>query len=181
SRSAIDSGIAVGLQRDADALAAVHSQPLLQTAPLFDDDHRVAAYGEVAVVRLLIGCRDESRDCHLVAGPAQASEAQKNQRQREPREEKQSHVGMDCNADATRALLSSFLDMPRTLRSSPGAAAIAAATVALPSAQRDVPTPQSVLGWEPCADYKLATYEQIEDYFRKLAAAAPGRMKLVEM
>src|SRR5215467_9534154 len=56
-----------------------------------------------------------------------------------------------------------------------------AAAVALPSAQRDVPTPQSVLGWEPCADYKLATYEQIEDYFRKLAAAAPARMKLVEM
>src|SRR5581483_6583267 len=43
------------------------------------------------------------------------------------------------------------------------------------------PTPASVIGWEPCADYKLATYEQIEDYFRKLAAAAPSRMKLVEM
>ena len=34
---------------------------------------------------------------------------------------------------------------------------------------------------EGCADYKLATYEQIEDYFRKLATAVPGRMKLVEM
>jgi hypothetical protein len=44
-----------------------------------------------------------------------------------------------------------------------------------------VPTPQSVIGWEPCADYKLATCEQIEDYFRRLAAAAPTRMKLVEM
>jgi hypothetical protein len=61
------------------------------------------------------------------------------------------------------------------------ALSLAAATVALPSAQRDVPAPQSVIGWEPCADYKLATYEQIEDYFRKLAAAAPARMKLVEM
>ena len=40
---------------------------------------------------------------------------------------------------------------------------------------------QSVIGWEPCADYKLATYEQIEDYFRKLATAVPGRMKLVDM
>ena len=71
--------------------------------------------------------------------------------------------------------------MTRSTRSFALAAAIAAATVALPSAQRDVPTPQSVLGWEPCADYKLATYEEIEDYFRKLAAAAPGRMKLVDM
>ncbi|HEV2983823.1 MAG TPA: M14 metallopeptidase family protein, partial [Vicinamibacterales bacterium] len=58
---------------------------------------------------------------------------------------------------------------------------LVAAIVALLSAQPAVPTPQSVIGWEPCADYKLATYEQIEDYFRKLAAAAPGRMKLVEM
>src|SRR5262245_1372862 len=54
-------------------------------------------------------------------------------------------------------------------------------TSAWPHAQREVPTPLSVIGWEPCADYKLATYEQIEDYFRKLAAAAPARMKLVEM
>src|SRR5881296_1981417 len=55
---------------------------------------------------------------------------------------------------------------------------------AVPAAQRPAaspPTPQSVIGWEPCADYKLATYEQIEDYFRKLAAAVPARMKLVEM
>src|SRR5262245_61652667 len=52
---------------------------------------------------------------------------------------------------------------------------------AWPHAQPAVPTPLSVIGWEPCADYKLATYEQIEDYFRKLAAAAPARMKLVEM
>src|SRR5882672_10901831 len=50
---------------------------------------------------------------------------------------------------------------------------------ALPRSQP--PTPQSVIGWEPCADYKLATYEQIEDYFRKLATAVPGRMKLVDM
>src|SRR5262245_21400946 len=60
--------------------------------------------------------------------------------------------------------------------------ALAAATgVALLSAQPTVPTPRSVIGWEPCADYKLATYEQIEDYFRKLASASPNRMKLVEM
>src|SRR6185295_12103373 len=52
-------------------------------------------------------------------------------------------------------------------------------TVAQP--QPPAPTPESVLGWEPCADYKLATYEQIEAYFRALAAAVPQRMKLVEM
>jgi zinc carboxypeptidase len=71
--------------------------------------------------------------------------------------------------------------MTRTTRSIALALALAGAAVALPSAQRDVPTPESVIGWEPCADYKLATYEQIEDYFRKLAAATPSRMKIVEM
>src|SRR5690349_23911464 len=71
--------------------------------------------------------------------------------------------------------------MMRIMRRVVCALAVAAATVALPSAQRDVPTPQSVIGWEPCADYKLATYEQIEDYFRKLAAAAPARMQIVDM
>ena len=63
----------------------------------------------------------------------------------------------------------------------PFAIALVLFAVALPSAQLAVPTPGSVIGWEPCADYKLATYEQIESYFRKVAAAAPGRVKLVEM
>src|ERR1044072_3442825 len=70
--------------------------------------------------------------------------------------------------------------MNRSLRSIALAAA-RAASGALPSAQSGVPTPQSVVGWEPCADYKLATYEQIEDYFRKVAAAAPARIKLVDI
>ena len=48
-------------------------------------------------------------------------------------------------------------------------------------AQPTAPTPESVIGWPPCADYKLATYEQIEDYFRKLAVAVPSRMQVVEM
>src|SRR5262249_27099001 len=73
------------------------------------------------------------------------------------------------------------ISMIRRWRSIPLAAALAAISVALLSAQRTVPTPAAVLGWEPCADYKLATYEQIEDYFRKVAAAAAGRMQLVEM
>ena len=60
--------------------------------------------------------------------------------------------------------------------------ALVAGLATAPSAQSPgVPTPQSVIGWEPCADYKLATYEQIEEYFRKLAAAAPARMRLVDM
>src|SRR5215468_2071198 len=59
--------------------------------------------------------------------------------------------------------------------------AIAIAAGSTTAAQRGAPTPESVLGWQPCTDYKLATYEQIEDYFRKLAAAVPSRMQLVEM
>jgi hypothetical protein len=55
-----------------------------------------------------------------------------------------------------------------------------AAGVATPAGQASVPTPASVIGWEPCADYTLATYEQIADYFRKLDAATE-RMQLVEM
>ena len=44
---------------------------------------------------------------------------------------------------------------------------------------RAVPAPQSVLGFRPGADYKLATYDQSVDYFRKLAAAVKS-MKIVE-
>ncbi|MPZ20413.1 MAG: peptidase M14 [Luteitalea sp.] len=46
--------------------------------------------------------------------------------------------------------------------------------------QGSVPTPASVLGFAPCSDYKLATYEQIGDYFRKLDAASE-RMQLLEI
>src|SRR5215468_2664923 len=34
-----------------------------------------------------------------------------------------------------------------------------------------IPTPESVFGFKPGADYKLATYDQSLDYFRKVAAA----------
>ncbi|MFP5378782.1 MAG: M14 family zinc carboxypeptidase, partial [Vicinamibacteria bacterium] len=61
------------------------------------------------------------------------------------------------------------------------AVVIAAAMWSLPSAaQSTVPTPASVIGWEPCADYKLATYEQISAYFRALDAAS-DRMRLFEI
>ena len=46
-------------------------------------------------------------------------------------------------------------------------------------AQRGVPTPESVFGFRPGADYKLATYDQSVDYFKKLAAASKY-VKLVE-
>ena len=71
--------------------------------------------------------------------------------------------------------------MHRSWRSIAIAATLATAGVALASAQRGIPSPASVIGWEPCADYKLATYEQIENYFRTLAAAAPERVRLVDM
>jgi hypothetical protein len=36
----------------------------------------------------------------------------------------------------------------------------------------NVPAPESVFGFKPGADYKLATYEQSIEYFKKLAAAS---------
>src|SRR4029078_1723486 len=46
---------------------------------------------------------------------------------------------------------------------------------AAPSAQNrggGVPTPDSVFGFAPGADYKLATYDQSVDYFKKVAASS---------
>ncbi|GAA2083167.1 hypothetical protein GCM10009801_43450 [Streptomyces albiaxialis] len=43
-----------------------------------------------------------------------------------------------------------------------------------------IPTPESVIGWTPCADHKIATYEQIARYCRELARAS-DRMRLVEI
>lgn len=42
-----------------------------------------------------------------------------------------------------------------------------------------IPTPESVLGFKPGADMKLATYDQAIDYFKKLAASSPS-LKLME-
>ena len=55
---------------------------------------------------------------------------------------------------------------------------LAAAPVALVGEGR-VPTPESVFGFRPGADYKLATYDQSIDYFKKLAAGSKY-VKLVE-
>jgi len=48
---------------------------------------------------------------------------------------------------------------------------------ATPAPSADVPTPQQVIGFEACADYRLATYEQIIRYFRALDEASP-RMQM---
>ena len=52
--------------------------------------------------------------------------------------------------------------------------------VLVPPALAQVPTPESVLGFEPCTEGQLATYEESADYFRKLDAAT-DRMKLYEI
>lgn len=65
-------------------------------------------------------------------------------------------------------------------------AAIIAAAIALPTLSgsaasvKAVPTPESVLGWQPCTDYKLSNYDQIADYFRAMASAT-NRMKIVDL
>ena len=48
-----------------------------------------------------------------------------------------------------------------------------------PLAAASLPTPESVLGFKPGADFKLATYDQSVDYFKKVAAASKY-VKLVE-
>jgi hypothetical protein len=61
-----------------------------------------------------------------------------------------------------------------------GVMLLVVASVPSTSAQRGVPTPESVIGFAPCSDYKLATYEQIADYFRRLDVAS-DRMQLIEI
>jgi Zinc carboxypeptidase len=54
-----------------------------------------------------------------------------------------------------------------------------AAPVVLLGQGRSLPTPESVFGFRPGADYRLATYDQSVAYFKTLAAATRS-MKLVE-
>ena len=53
-------------------------------------------------------------------------------------------------------------------------------TTARTRAQVSVPTPESAIGFAPCTDYKLATYEQIETYFLALDAAS-NRIQVFEI
>jgi hypothetical protein len=109
----------------------------------------------------------------------QASERQQQQPQRHPRDEQRPHAAGFSNRSANDASREGAAVIRVACR------VLVAASVALAGAstfaQPAAPTPESVIGWAPCADYKLATYEQIEDYFRKLANAVPSRMQLVEM
>ncbi|GIF72584.1 hypothetical protein Asi02nite_21020 [Asanoa siamensis] len=57
--------------------------------------------------------------------------------------------------------------------------ALASASASATGTSR-IPKPESTLGFVPCTDYKLATYEQIAEYYRKLDAAS-DRMKLMEI
>ena len=45
-------------------------------------------------------------------------------------------------------------------------------TSAVAQAQSSIPTPESVIGFVPGAEHKLATYEQTIAYFKKLDAAS---------
>jgi len=56
---------------------------------------------------------------------------------------------------------------------------VLASQAALVAASRSLPTPESVLGFKPGADNKLATYDQAISYLKKLAAASPS-IRLVE-
>ncbi len=51
--------------------------------------------------------------------------------------------------------------------------------IAQSRAPSQVPAPESVFGFQPGADYKLATYDQSVEYFKKLAASSPY-VKLVD-
>lgn len=52
--------------------------------------------------------------------------------------------------------------------------------VAVQPLQAQVPAPEEVVGWPPCADYQLADDVQLMEYFRLLAAAT-DRVQLVEI
>jgi hypothetical protein len=64
----------------------------------------------------------------------------------------------------------------------PLALLLTAGVLSTPGATADepLPTPESVIGWAPCADYRLATYERIAEYYRNLDAAT-DRMKLIDI
>lgn len=71
--------------------------------------------------------------------------------------------------------------MVRLLRSTLAAVLLATAASTLTTAQPATPpTPESVLGFVPCADYTLGTSEQIAEYFRALDRSS-DRIQLVEM
>lgn len=64
------------------------------------------------------------------------------------------------------------MKMRRVLRLSVLLAAASLIVGAAVPVDAQVPTPESVIGWQPGEDYKLADYEQIQAYFEALDAAS---------
>src|SRR5688500_9414643 len=60
--------------------------------------------------------------------------------------------------------------MPRLLRLLSASFLIASASLA---AQSGIPSPESIIGFKPGADFKLATYDDTIRYFKALDAASP--------
>ena len=54
-----------------------------------------------------------------------------------------------------------------------------ASPVVVSSQSGSIPTPASVLGFEPGADFKEATYDQVVSYFQKVDAAS-DRMVMMQ-
>src|SRR5262245_28763275 len=59
------------------------------------------------------------------------------------------------------------------------AALVGAVSTGLGAQSSKIPTPESVIGFAPGAEHKLATYDQTIEYFKKLDAAS-DKMTLVE-
>ena len=70
--------------------------------------------------------------------------------------------------------------MARAVTTALGAALAALLLAPVPGAAQDVPTPESVIGFELGSDYRLADYDQLTEYYRQLDAAS-DRMVLREI
>ena len=57
---------------------------------------------------------------------------------------------------------------------------VAEAGLVADPAETGLPTPESVLGWKPCTDYKLSNYTELTDYFQQLDTAS-SRMQMVNI
>jgi hypothetical protein len=53
--------------------------------------------------------------------------------------------------------------------------------LAVTPVRAQIPTPDSVIGFHPGADRKLADWQQVLDYFQKVSLAAPDRIKFEEI
>ena len=60
------------------------------------------------------------------------------------------------------------------------AAVLASVGIEVSAAQRPIPTPESVIGFPACADYKLASFDQSLTYLKELDSASP-RLRLIEI